>query len=47
MTAWTCADCGLTSGPAEPGETAQLATIHDLVHHGGARTAVLHTLETV
>jgi hypothetical protein len=40
---WTCAICRLdalpTQGPDAVAETELLASVHDRVHHGGARTA--------
>jgi hypothetical protein len=49
LVCWSCPLCGLATdpacGPSAADETAHLATVHDLVHHGGARTAQLCFVE--
>lgn len=49
LVCWTCPVCGLATepacGPSAAAETAQLAAVHDRIHHGGARTAELCFVE--
>jgi hypothetical protein len=35
----TCSACDLSAGPFAVAEAALLATVHDQLHHGGARQA--------
>jgi hypothetical protein len=42
---WRCPICHLASVPVStPGEVTYLATAHDHIHHGGARTAYIRAV---